>query len=209
MKIMSAKRKIVVAFAALLLFAIIVFVLAYLLKKNSERDATFRNDELSFAAIDYETDILADPYYLRYSRNVIYNEYGNAEPLTEDNYRSFGDWAEFFYHYFETVINGDYNTYKTFFTESYLKSHDLPEKFTMQRIYDINVELFSRNTVEYNGATVPSSLYIVSYRIQYNNGTFRGDIISNTVRPLLFSLINDNGTVKIYSITQINYQGAE
>ena len=145
--------------------------------------------------------------HLRYDRHIMYNEFGDAEPLTEDNYQLFGAEAEFFYRYFDTVIHGDYVEYPSFFTESYLKSHDLPERFTMQRIYDIDVTLYSRENVDYNGTSVPCSQYIVSYRIQYNNGTFRGDFTGKDVRPLLFSLIQENGKVYIYSISQINYRG--
>ena len=142
-----------------------------------------------------------------YDRHIMYNEFGDAEPLTEDNYQLFGAEAEFFYRYFDTVIHGDYVEYPSFFTESYLKSHDLPERFTMQRIYDIDVTLYLRENVDYNGTSVPCSQYIVSYRIQYNNGTFRGDFTGKDVRPLLFSLIQENGKVYIYSISQINYRG--
>lgn len=205
----KSKKKCIIAVLAALLAVCLAFVLLYLLKSDKERDATFYDDSLSFAEADYDRDILSDPFYLRYDRNVQYSEYGYSEPLTDENYTIFGSWSEFFYRYFDIVIRGDYNAYPSYFTDSYLKSHDLPERFTMQRLYDINVTLHSRDSIEYNGKQVQRSRYIVSYRIQYNNGTFRGDFTGNDVRPLLFSLIDDGGTLKIYSITQINYKESE
>ncbi len=203
------KKKYIIAGFALLVIVCLVFVLLYLLGGNSERDSRFYDDSLSFAEADYDRDILSDPFYLRYDRDVQYSEYGYSEPLTDENYTTFGSWAEFFYRYFDTVIRGDYNAYPAYFTDAYIKSHDLPERFTMQRLYDINVTLYSRDSIEYNGKQAPCSRYIVSYRIQYNNGTFRGDFTGNDVRPLLFSLVDDGGTVKIFSITQINYKESE
>lgn len=207
-KTKNQKKIVLIIIFSILGAVILASVLFYLSASRQNRDATFFDSGLNFAEPDYETDILSDPYYLRYDRHIMYNEYGDAEPLTEDNYKSFGAEAEFFYRYFETVINGDYADYPSFFAESYLKSHDLPERFTMQRIYDIDVTLYSRENVDYNGTIVPCSQYIVSYRIQYNNGTFRGDFTGNDVRPLLFSLIEEDGKVYIYSISQINYRGA-
>ena len=196
-KTKSSKRIVLIIICSVLVAAILAFVLFYLSVHRKNRDATFFDSGLNFAEADYETDILSDPYYLRYDRHIMYNEFGDAEPLTEDNYQLFGAEAEFFYRYFDTVIHGDYVEYPSFFTESYLKSHDLPERFTMQRIYDIDVTLYSRENVDYNGTSVPCSQYIVSYRIQYNNGTFRGDFTGKDVRPLLFSLIQENGKVYI------------
>ena len=204
----SHKKIVLVVICAVLFAVVLASVIFYLSVSKRNRDATFYDSGLSFAEADYETDILSDPYYLRYDRRVMYNEYGDEEPLTEDNYKSFGAEAELFYLYFETVINGDYADYPSFFTESYLKSHELPERFTMQRIYDIDVTLYSRENIDYNGESVPCSQYVVSYRIQYNNGTFRGDITGSDVRPLLFSLVRDNGKTYIYSISQINYRSA-
>ena len=207
-KTKSTKKIVLIIICSVFVAVILASVLFYLSVRRKNRDATFFDSGLNFAEADYETDILSDPYYLRYDRRVMYSEYGDAEPLMEDNYESFGVEAELFYRYFETVISGDYADYPSFFTESYLKSHDLPERFTMQRIYDIDVTLYSRENIDYNGTSVSCSKYIVSYRIQYNNGTFRGDIIGSDIKPLLFSLVLENGKAHIYSISQINYRGA-
>ncbi len=207
-KVRISKKAIVIIVIAVVFAVLLALVLFYLSVRSTDRDATFRNPELSFAEADYDTNILADPFYLRYNRDIMFTEYGNGELVTAENFKQMGVWAEFFHNYFATVINGDYNKYPQYFTETYLKEHDLPERFTMQRIYDIDVELFSRDSIEYNGANVLRSRYVVTYHIQYNNGTFRGDITGNDLRPLLFTLIEDNGRILIDSITQINYRGA-
>jgi len=206
-KIRISTKAVVITVLVIVLAALLAVVLFYLSVRSEGRDATFRNPDLTFAEADYSRDILADPFYLRYNRDIMYTEYGYGEPVTAENCNTLGDWAEFFYNYFNTVIKGDYNKYPEYFTDAYLKTHDLPERFTMQRIYDINVELFSRDGIEYNGADAVCSRYIVSYRIQYNNGTFRADISGEDLRPLLFTLIEDDGGILINSITQINYKG--
>ncbi len=203
MNTQTNKKKIIIRIGIILLsISVLAVVLRYLFN-NKKADATFRNDDLVFAEADYETDILKDPFYLMCNRDVIYTVNGDSEPINSDNVHSFGDCAKLFLDYFDTVIKGDCNTYPSFFTEEYKRKNRLPEKFTMQRLYDIEVSQFSSEVRDYNGKQVLCTHFIVSYRIQYNNGTFRGDFNKNDMKPLLFSLLSDNGKVLIYSVSEI------
>ena len=79
----------------------------------------------------------------------------------------------------------------------------------MQKIYGINIEVFNRETVNENGKTSVVSEYIVRYKIMNNNGTFRGDVPSDTVKPLYFKLVENDGKIGIDSISFLQKKKAE
>ena len=101
------------------------------------------------------------------NRAVYFKQYGSGEQLTEENYLDYGEFAEFFYHYFDNVIRGDYNAYHQMLTESFLESEDVPDRFTMQMIYDIEVDqVQSGGSAEYQGETVNVYFFEVKYKIK-------------------------------------------
>ena len=98
-----------------------------------------------------------------------------------------------FYNYFECVIKGEYSVYPAFFSEEFKENAILPEKFTMQKLYDISVTLESRQPYE-NGFV---ELYSVRYSIMDNNGTFRSDLTDYTVIPLYYTVYVTESTAVI------------
>ena len=73
-KTKSSKRIVLIIICSVLVAAILAFVLFYLSVHRKNRDATFFDSGLNFAEADYETDILSDPYYLRYDRHIMYTD---------------------------------------------------------------------------------------------------------------------------------------
>ena len=202
----KVKRAIIAAFAALAVVALLALgadlVLSGLKNRSVELAESRRAAEESgifFFEPDYSEDIMQDELYLALDRKITFKVYGETVFLTESAAARRGGAAELFYNYFQCIIGGDYKHYPDFFTESYLndpKTH-IPEKFTMQKIYDIGVTFFDRRTAE-NGVT---EIYEVRYSIFENNGTFRRDIPSMETRTLVFELyINGEGEAKINSI---------
>ena len=110
--------------------------------------------------------------------------------------------AKFFYDYFDCVINGKFDSYPTFFTADYIARDLLPKKFTMQKIYDIEVTFYSRET-ENAAPMIYRDTFEVRYKIRSNNGTLRSDLESDTIRPLVFELIVEQNDVKIDDIYPI------
>lgn len=138
-------------------------------------------------------DIFADEAYLKLDRNVVYEEYGDSEPLTHENIDDFGEAARFFYNYFDCIINGDYKQYSSFFTEQYLKSNKLPA-FTMQKLYDISVSLYG---ITADGEK--TDIYTVSFKIKDNNNTFC-DVKSNVSKTFVYKLVYVDGHPRINEI---------
>lgn len=160
----------------------------------------------SFYEADYDRNILEDPAYQRLDRSVRYLEYDSGEPLTEENYRTLGVASAFFYEYFDAVIRGDCDTYRSFLTPYYIKEFDPPERFTMQMLYDIEVNRTQRpSTAEFQGRTVTVHYFSVKYKIFENNGTFRKDVGSNISTTQYYELY-DLGDGQIYLNATSNRQ---
>lgn len=155
------------------------------------------NGNVSLAPADYDEDIFEDKVYASKNNDVFYDYDGYAEYITVENYFTFSVSGQFFYNYFDCVINGNYSYYPSFFADSFLSSSVLPEKFTMQKLYDISVTLESRES--YKEGYLET--YSVRYRIMDNNGTFRTDLENDTVIPLMYTLYVTNTYAEITAIS--------
>ncbi len=198
-KIKKAAIAVICVFAFLGLLLGVLAIITELLEP--EYDDTSYEDFRFFEA-DYNKNIFEDELYLSRDRNIYYNRYGTESILTESNADDISVSADFFLDYFNCVINGDYQSYPQFFTNECLNSDGftLPEKFTMQGLYDIHVNLYNANVGDEDNGEVVTEIYEVSYRIFENNGTFRSDILPDETRTLVFELYISGSTVKINAI---------
>ncbi len=187
--------------ALLLLLGALWLVTEWLGRPQDERPL----NELLFFEADYNKNIYEDEAYMSKDRGIHYNRYGFERVITKENAADYADGVEsamMFVDYFACVADGDYEKYPSFFTEECLndKNFELPEKFTMQAIYDINV------TIEHPFESKDGELrekYKVSYRIFENNGTFRDDIYPDETRTLVFEVVVADGEAKISAIGKI------
>ncbi len=153
-----------------------------------------------FFPADYSYNIFEDEIYMSFDRRLKFTEYGETRAVTSSDAEEYGVSGAFFFDYFNYIINGDCDGYKTCFTEEGLRTMTFPDRFTMQMLYDINVVLYRRESKEISGGTVLSEIYEVSYRIFENNGTFRGDIPSGETRTLVYEVYISGGVAKINAI---------
>ncbi|MCH5183772.1 MAG: hypothetical protein J1E00_06320 [Oscillospiraceae bacterium] len=164
-------------FLALLLLTGILWILNSLVS-NMEPDT---EGTFSFYEADYDRDIFEYAPYQRLNRSITYLEYGSGVTLTEDNYLTEGVASAFFYKYFDAVIRGDCDAYRAYLTPHYIETYRPPERFTMQMLYNIEVNREQKvSTAEFEGKTAIVHYFSVKYSIFENNGTFRRDVGSNT-----------------------------
>ena len=194
------KRKKIVKIALIVCAVIVVLYLATMaLNPDEFVDKLFHGkdgdeiEEIEFYPIDERLDIFEDRDYKECDNRVFYydSDTGATYSVEVDELARFDPDVRFFYHYFQTVIHGDAETYATYFTLDY--EGKIPESFTQQMIYDIRVQpYYSEETGE--------NTYLVEYRILKNNGTFRNDIGSKVSRAQLYTLVEEDGDYRIKSI---------
>lgn len=158
-------------------------------------------DDYRFFEADYNKNILEDNLYLSLNRRIYFERIGSEMVLTEDNASGISPAAGLFYDYFNCLINGDYASYASFFTKECLDSDKFnkPERFTMQGIYDVHINMYRSDIVDEDSDAV-REIYEVSYRIFENNGTFRKDILPDETRTLVFEINIIKGVAKINAI---------
>lgn len=198
------KRIAFVVVCALLALAVVAGGLALALHLARGRGSN--TEELpsdAFYAADYTENILENKDYARFDRSVMYLEYGSGESLSEANCKTLGVASEFFYRYFEAIIGGDAQAYRALLTEEYIRKNQPPERFTMQMLYDIRVNMEQYpSSATYQDQTVTAYYFSVQYKIYRNNGTFRRDIGSNQSKTLYFELLDTPGGILLNAMSE-------
>jgi hypothetical protein len=158
-------------------------------------------EDYRFYEADYSKNILEDKLYLSLNRNIYFERMGSESVLTKENAIGISLAADLFFDYFDCLVKGDYENYSSFFTQECLESKNftLPERFTMQGIYDVHINMYRSDVVDEESDTV-REIYEVSYRIFENNGTFRSDILPDETRTLVFEINITKGVAKINAI---------
>lgn len=198
-----------IVLGALLALYIVLYGVNRLFRKKKPTRVV--DESIRFSSADYDADIFNDPFYVAKERNITWSEYGDSELLglncpaercwhgiaDREYYLSVGEEQAFFRDFAVCLIKGDYVSYPSFFTRGFFDNYTIPEIFTPQKLYDISVEVVNRKATE-DGER--ESQFILRYKIMNNNGTYRGDVASDSVRPLVITTRIENGAVLIDSI---------
>ena len=203
----NKKKKLIIVLIVLLCAVPVLFLLNRLLDRDwasilRQQDAVeTRPLNIRFAEADYDEDIFEDAAYLDKNRDLIYTEGGVTRVISE-NHAYYGAGVEFFYRYFLALMCGDADMLNSLYREEYFADHDRFADFTMQKVYNIEIEKLSETLLE-EGAYAGCKRYTfrVAYMILDNNGTFRRDVGSDAAVPEIFELLEDETSLKIYSVS--------
>ncbi|MHB1154684.1 MAG: hypothetical protein ACYCWE_21680 [Eubacteriales bacterium] len=158
--------------------------------------------KIHFAQPDYESNIYENVEYMSKNRYIVYTEDPFTSIITETN-NEYGNIGKFFLNYFKTLTDGNAELYNNFFTDAYFedKENKIYDKFTMQKLYDAEVEKLSETLMEsgeYSGSI--RYTFKISYKIMANDGTFRSDMPSDIAVPQIAEILYNNEAFKINSI---------
>jgi hypothetical protein len=201
------KKIIIISLAA----AAVMFILILLNNINFNVDMSGwfggrkseETEKIHLVIPDYKSDIYQNDAYMSKNRYITFIDEPFTAVITETN-NDYGNIGQFFLDYFKALTDGNAGTYNSFFTDIYFEDKNNTEykKFTMQKIYDAEVEKLSESLIndesEYSGWT--RYTFRISYKIMANDGTFRSDMPSDTAVPQILELLYDGETYKINSI---------
>lgn len=156
----------------------------------------------SFYDADYDTDIFTYKPWLDKIRYITFKNGGYSVMITDGSHSDYGEPVAMFAEYFDALMNGDADRLNSFYSDSYFESNPRYEGFTMQKIYDITVELIaSADKKNDDGSDVIEYVYKLSYKILENDGTFRSDIESDANRSQFYTVTDDGASVKITAVS--------
>lgn len=176
-------------FAVLGIIALVLSGINNYFKQKSidDLEEELRTPSYIFESPNYNENIFDDAAYMRMDRDMYYKNAEVKISVTEDNYSSQPPAVQFMYDIIQHIINGEYEEYNGIFIDEYIKNagDDLRETFTMQKLYNIEVEvlqLWEADNVTYTD-------FKVGYMIKNNNGTFRNDLPDEMSRPVVYRIM--------------------
>lgn len=204
----SKSKKILIRIIAIVV-AVIVFMIAasfamnIYLERKAEKDA--QKVHFDFAPANYDENIFEDQEYLALIEKgfIYYTDYATNITLgiEYEDAIDYGEDVLFMVDYIYAIVAGDAEEYNKFFSDAYYKKNEPKDKFTMQKLYEVNISKVSVTQVtDKSGNTHNEYQYIVKYRILDNNGTFRDDFNTGTKEQYIF-FTNETGEFLIDSIS--------
>ncbi len=164
------------------------------------------DDSVFYYPASESENIFENDAFMSFERSLRYS-YAGVEQLYqyEIDYDSADAYCKFFLDYFKTVTEGNGKALVDFYVDGYFDSEP---SFTMQMIYEPYVVFHSEGTFEEDGEKIDVANFEVRYKIFKNNGTFRKGVESGKAVPQVYQLINQNGSIKIKNILEIEYEDA-
>ena len=200
------KRNLILVLAIFTVLGAISFILTeapQLFEKEDDSPKSMYSDSLhsyTFYPTDLNLDVTADAEYMEQDRQIYYKKGPVSVAIIPEELADYNDAVLFFVEYFATVIDGDTETYNTFFTENYYRTNKPYTVFAPQMLYDILIEQLVEERQQDGGNRWT---FRVEYKIHRNDGTFRNDMESDSVRTLYYVLEGDPmGVVKIDAISR-------
>ena len=199
----------VCVWSAALVFCFDRFASAFSTQKRPV-EMPVEEENIVFHDVDENQDIFRNERWLEQDRQIYFGTQYTYQAIDESGAKKLGDYAEFFYAYFQSIIAGDAEAYADFFAPSYPKSK-LPQSFTKQMLFETYALEYGDNTeIAADGTEIKVKDFIVEYKILENNGTFRNDLRSSVAKPQYYRLITDDkGEIRIHSILEIRQASLE
>lgn len=179
------------SFTAVFLLAalscLVLFLIDFLIPDRSDDGL----NDISFATPDYTYDISLDDEYMAEDRRVWVNDGVLSAPIDDEDY-SDNQLYIFFAKYFTALQTGDAASLKSCYSDELVSTLKLPNKLSMQRVYDIMLYYRSgESKTDPSGIIYTEYVYRFEYKIMKNDGVFRRDLESDAIRPQIV-------TVRVY-----------
>jgi len=195
-----------------IVFGLTVLILSgvknYLQEKRKADYDKSMNRSYIYPPADYDLNIFDDSGYMSLDRSIWFNDGTARTVITEDNIKSYSPELQFMYNVVNLIINGNYTEYNKIFTKDYLKTagDDLRDRFTMQQLYNIELEIEDYSQTNTANGLVTQSVIAVSYMIRNNNGTFRNDLDFNeeAIRPVVYLLTTTESEIKVTNMMPLS-----
>ncbi len=201
------KRTILIVFGCLCLFLLVGSIGVSLIERAMQGDAPSEYQSTHiFVTPDYDEDIYQDEGYLDLNRYITFSDGYLATTLTEAEHAEQDDDVRFMIDYIGTIIAGDAEAYNACYSDEYYAEPDCAplDRFTAQKLYNITLTRTDTETVDgENGYTTHG--YRVEYMIRHNNGTFRRDLGSDSIRAQYLVISDREGSWKIDRVITYSY----
>lgn len=177
------KRRILIVFAGMVVFAVVGLVAlgwldAWEQQGHDKEKETVRPTTIIYFEPDYDYNILEDEEYLGLDRYIYYTDKRTNETIIlEDkdiDRGSYGAGVKVLKRMVDAIVAGDHEAYNALFSSNYFKTegNEPEDPFTMQQIYAIKfTRVNEREMSDEEFGRYTQYEFIVEYKIHKNNGT--------------------------------------
>lgn len=205
----TAKKTILIVFAAMCIFMILYFMVSYGISKIKFGGNTETSNVYKFDYANYDENIFEDSKYMGYDRSIYYTDAEGYMTVTidrenmDDVNEAYREVILFMMDYIDAMINGDVEKYNSCFDPSYYTGGRQPKKnFTQQKLYRIKLIAVDYWYDESGGSSVMYYNIGIEYMIKNNNGTLRDDMGSDALRIKYLTIKETDGN---FAITDESY----
>ncbi len=191
------KRKVILAFSITCLLLVLAYAAVGLIEHFSSEKNTSGAQQYIFHVPDFEENIFTDAIYMDYNRGITFCDGSVSILLDDSEYHTYDADISFLVSYIYAIINGDTETHNSCFSEQYYTQNEPHNEFTMQKLYNIVLTRTEKQAVTDENGEHMICGYNVEYMIRHNNGTFRNDLGSDSIRTQYLVLSNREGDWKI------------
>ena len=200
----NRKKRSAKLFAIIILVVALISIVTYLILEAYDKapDIVTSGDVFLYTP-DYDSDIMSEESYTILDRSIKYSDgfgrwdiYNGTTVLTDTSIELY------LIDYIHTLVAGDAEKLRTFYSEELIKKLEIPQKMTEQRIYETVFHEISFTETEENGVPVLNYEFKVEYKIQRNDGTFRKDLESDAVKAQYLTIKMIGDYKQIVSVVQ-------
>lgn len=195
------RKKLIIILTGIILTIVLaasLFIIESLESNNEGKEIVY---DFDFYPENYDENIFDDAEYMSLNHIISYKSGPLTISVNPEEYASVDPVLDFLTKLIETMKNGDFEAYESYFSDEYRQKNLLPEKFTMQRIYNVTIEKISEGRRSNGEAQL---VYMLDFMINKNNGSLRSDIDSDSSKPWYLTITTDNEQYKIDNILTYN-----
>lgn len=176
------------------------YIILYFVSKNNRPDTS---GDVFLYEPDYNVDIMQDEEYIVLDRSVKYSDGIGSWPISDtDGIYTKNDVQLFLIDYIDDLVRGDALSIREKYSDNVLKALKLPQKFTQQRVYDIMFTELSKTEVNDGNDTFFRYEFKAEYKIMRNDGTFRRDLASDSVKGQYLTIEHRGEEIKITKVVE-------
>jgi len=136
---------------------------------------------------DFNSDIMNEEEYVSLDRTIRFTDGAVTYDIAGDNYVNAANECQvFLVEYIRALVAGDGEKLQSMYSSELIKELEIPKIITEQRIYDCLFSHISIEEVKENGERFYRYEVKVEYKIMRNDGTFRDDLASDSIKPQIF-----------------------
>lgn len=196
------KIAIIIVISALILLYLIVTVQSWisdmiLKNKQEEFEKILNKTSITFYDEDYDENIFENKTYMGLNRDIKYINDALSYYIAEgEDLSKYSYEFKFMAELIGKIIRGDADGYNEVFVDNYWKNNQdqYRERFTMQKLYNIEVEFIKNVTGDPVNSDEKGIFYYVNtdfkvgYMIYHNNGSFRTDVPEEALVPVVYKI---------------------